>query len=97
MNSCARRPVPPLRSSAEAIANPGVCSVNYRIIPFAGYPLSRAMAVVPRDDAMGPGCVRRTLYRRRSYRDIGFAITERQSAQNRLFDRPRRCLDVCRL
>ena len=46
---------------------------------------------------IGPGCVRRALYRRQSYRDVDFAITERQSAQNRLSDRPRRSLGVCRL
>jgi hypothetical protein len=35
-----------------------------------------------RSEAFGPGCVRRALYQRQSYRDIGFAITERQSAQS---------------
>ena len=43
-------------------------------------------------DYLAPIVRRRALHRRQSYRDVGFAITERLSVQNRLSDLPRGCL-----
>ena len=45
-----------------------------------GFSRKRPSAAAWHPAALGPGCVRRALHRCQSYRDIGFAITDRQLA-----------------